>query len=111
MQAAMRGSSRSSRWPGRRLLTVAATSPSPRHPSTVDGKDLPPSRHVGVLSTNTLVGPGKLYGDTVPGYAPSRRMEVGVDTYASGGSSPTHRHADREKLFVVLEGQARIWVG
>ena len=87
-------------------------SPSdPRHPSTVDGRDLPPSRHVGVISTNTLVGPGNLYGDTVPGYAPSRRMEVGVDTYAPGGSSPTHRHADREKLFVVLEGQARIRVG
>jgi mannose-6-phosphate isomerase-like protein (cupin superfamily) len=83
----------------------------PRHPSTVEGDHLPPGRHVGVLSTNTLIGPGAMYGDSVGGYAPSRRMEVGVDIYAAGGSSPMHAHADREKLFVVLSGQARITVG
>ncbi len=83
----------------------------PRHPSSVDGKDLPPSRHVGVVLSTPLVGPQVLYQGQFREFAPSRRMEAGIDTYAPGGQSPTHSHALWEKVFVVLEGTARIDVG
>ena len=83
----------------------------PRHPSTVDPDAFAGSSHVGVVSSVSLVGPDVLYAGSVAGYAPSQRMEIGVDSYAPGGRTPSHAHADREKLFVVLAGRARVTIG
>ena len=83
----------------------------PRHPSTQDGEALAGSSHPGVISSTSMVGPDALYAGLVEGYVPSERMEIGVDSYLPGGSSPRHAHADREKLFVVLAGRARITIG
>ena len=42
----------------------------PRHPSTVDGADLQPSIHVGVVSSTALVGPDALYAGSIHGRPP-----------------------------------------
>jgi quercetin dioxygenase-like cupin family protein len=38
-------------------------------------------------------------------------MFVGMDTYAPGGTTRLHAHPDREKMFMVLDGRARLTVG
>ena len=81
-----------------------------RHPSTLEGDDLDPGGHQGILSTFNIVWPFGFDGGS-NAQSPSREMFVGLDTYAPGGITPSHSHPDREKVFMVLEGRARLTVG
>jgi mannose-6-phosphate isomerase-like protein (cupin superfamily) len=82
----------------------------PPHPSTLAGADLDTTGHAGLRSTFNLAWPFGFDGNTSHDSA-SRTMFVGVDLYAPGGVTPPHVHADREKVFIVLDGDARFTVG
>jgi mannose-6-phosphate isomerase-like protein (cupin superfamily) len=82
----------------------------PRHPSTLEGDDLDAGGHLGIKSTFSLAWPFGFDGGRNTS-SPSRELFVGLDTYAPGGITPEHVHPDREKVFVVLEGRARMTVG
>ena len=82
----------------------------PRHPSTLEGEALDPSGHDGILSTFNLAWPFGLDGGDNAA-SQSRSMFIGLDLYAPGGRTPPHVHADREKVFMVLDGRARLTVG
>ena len=82
----------------------------PRHPSTLEGDDLDPGGHAGILSTFSIVWPFGFDGGSNVS-SPSHSMFIGLDTYAPGGVTPSHSHPDREKVFMVLDGRARLTVG
>ena len=83
----------------------------PAHPSTITADQLVGDSHLGIRSASLLVAPSAAYGASGRPFEPSRVMVLGVDSYEVGGLSPTHVHPDKEKVYVVLAGQAKITVG
>jgi hypothetical protein len=82
----------------------------PPHPSRIEGEALDPTGHDGIKSTFSLVWPFGLDGGANAD-SPSHAMFVGLDLYAPGGKTRLHAHPDREKVFMVLDGHARLTVG
>jgi hypothetical protein len=82
----------------------------PPRASTLEGEALDTTGHDGILSTFSLVWPFGLDGGS-NAESPARATFVGLDLYAPGGVTPLHAHPDREKLFMVLDGHARVTVG
>ncbi len=82
----------------------------PKHPSTLEPPELDTGGHDGLLSTFNMAWPFGFDGgrDNTSG---SREMFIGLDTYAPGGITVLHSHPDREKVFLVLDGRARLTIG